>query len=77
MGYYHKASKYHIYNICKYGQNVQFENKSLMSKIKSDKFGHFIFVTFVHCTKSFEAEIARFYILLHYLASFPEITIFC
>ena len=53
------------------------QRKSLMSKIKSDKFGHFKFVTFVHFTKSFEAEIARFYILLHYLAIFSEITIFC
>ena len=27
IGYYHKASKIHIYNICKYGQNVQFVKK--------------------------------------------------
>jgi hypothetical protein len=27
IGYYHKASKYPIYNICKYGQKVQFVKK--------------------------------------------------
>ena len=27
IDYYHKASKYPIYNICKYGQKVQFVKK--------------------------------------------------